>query len=238
MTTQFQERPLFGGAITGTIPQGWLDASDLRQVPDHQEIFLSATTLSNLIVEINEYVSAQEAPPAAAGPGSGTDEENKGVSAALYHLQDLCDEDDTMAIVSAPRRVQLDRLIASSSAAGVTISISAYAGVVKYTTPKRQRGPHQHQQHIAANSNNNSIGDATASSSAAATPKNSVHSCHFLLVRLPEKQTDLLVFVNVPHDEFDAQGDSGALAREEAVASELVRKFVETIDVVDWNLFG
>jgi hypothetical protein len=185
--------------------------------------------LSNLIVEINEYVSAQEAPP-PAGAAAGTEEEKIGVAAALYHLQDLCDEDDTMEVINAPRRVQLNRLAASSSAAGVTIS--AFAGVVKYTTPKKQRGPHQHQ--ISTNSS----GDATAGSSAAATPQKSVHSSHFLLVRLLEKETDLLLFVNVPHDEFDVQGDSGALAREEALASELVGRLIETIDVVDWNLFG
>lgn len=171
-------------------------------------------------------MSTDEAPPAAAA--TGTEEEKIGVAAALYHLQDLCDEDDTMEVINAPHSVQLDRLTASSSAAGVTIS--AFSGVVKYTTPKKQRGPHQHQQV--------STGDATASSSAAATLTKSVHSSHFLLVRMPDKETDLLVFVNVPHDEFDAQGDSGALVREEAVASKLLGRFVETIDVVDWNLFG
>lgn len=171
---------------------------------------------------------------AAAGTAPGIQGETEGVEAALYHLRDLCDEEegDTMEVINPPHRVDLNRLTESSSAAGV-VKVSAFTGLVKYTTPKKQRGPHQHQHQQVSTG-----GDATASSSAAAAPAESVHSSHFLLVRLPEKETDLLVFANVPHDEFDAQGDSGALAREEAVASELLRRFVGTIDVVDWNLFG
>ena len=31
--------PLFGGALCACLPPGWLDASDLRPVPDNQEVF-------------------------------------------------------------------------------------------------------------------------------------------------------------------------------------------------------
>jgi hypothetical protein len=38
---KYETKALYGGAITSTLPQGLLDASDLRQVPDTQEVFLN-----------------------------------------------------------------------------------------------------------------------------------------------------------------------------------------------------
>jgi len=35
--------PLYGGALVATLPAGWIDASDLRPVPDNQEVSLAAT---------------------------------------------------------------------------------------------------------------------------------------------------------------------------------------------------
>lgn len=157
------------------------------------------------------------------------------IAAALYHLHDLCDEGDTMDVVTAPHRVQLNsRLTASAAAVGV--SVSAVAGVVKYTTPNNRR---QHQHQHEQQQQQETAGDqAVASSSAAAGPSRSEYSSHFLLVRLPEKGSDLLVFVNVPRVEFYAQGNPGALTSEELLASELVERYIDVINVVDWDLFG
>ncbi|GAA6060536.1 hypothetical protein JCM10212_006900 [Sporobolomyces blumeae] len=52
-----EPRQLFGGAITATLPAPFLDASDLRQVPDTQEVFLSPDSDLSLIVEVLEYVT-------------------------------------------------------------------------------------------------------------------------------------------------------------------------------------
>jgi hypothetical protein len=38
---QYTTTPLYGGAITVDIPQGFLDASTIRPVPDNQEVFTS-----------------------------------------------------------------------------------------------------------------------------------------------------------------------------------------------------
>jgi hypothetical protein len=63
MMTTFESRELYGGAITASLPSTYIDASDIRQIPDHQEVFLSNKTLSSLIFEINEYVKQPD--PAA-----------------------------------------------------------------------------------------------------------------------------------------------------------------------------
>lgn len=203
--------------------------SNIREVPDHQEIYLSRTTLSNLIVEINERVSReqvlsmlteQSVPPLGAHANAQTED----IAAALYHLRDICDEGDMMQVINTPQPVLLQRF---------NPPVPAYAGLVSFTSPKRQRGG------AAPNTGGapTSIDGDTASSSAAG-PQLSTYSCHFLLVRLEAQNTDLLVFVNVPHEEFDLQGDPAALSREEELASNLLGKFVETLEVRNWGLFA
>ncbi|RAO68881.1 uncharacterized protein BHQ10_004893 [Talaromyces amestolkiae] len=237
--TQIEERELFGGAIAGAVPQGWIDGSTIREVPDHQEMFLSPTTLSNLIFEINEYVP-RSSDGGLNGVASGLDVElptainigadSEDVAAAMYHILDICDDDDAMDVIREPRRVPLKRLTASSPLGS---KASAYAGLVKFTTPRKQRREAAGTQRVAATTEQNA-----ASGSTPPPPDRSTNNCHFLLVRLPDQKTDLLVFVNVPQDEFLARGDTGLLAKEEELADEIIGKFAEVIDVKDWGLFG
>jgi len=49
-------RELFGGAITATLPTKLIDASDLRQVPDTQEVFLYPDSGVSIIVEVLQSV--------------------------------------------------------------------------------------------------------------------------------------------------------------------------------------
>ncbi|PWN31041.1 Mog1p/PsbP-like protein [Jaminaea rosea] len=58
---QTEKRELFGGAITLDMPQGLIDASDLRQIPDNQEVLLSPSSDVTCIVEVLESVKEGEA---------------------------------------------------------------------------------------------------------------------------------------------------------------------------------
>jgi Ran-interacting Mog1 protein len=49
-----EERPLFGGAIVCRIPSEWIDISDIRQVPDHQECWQDTREGRLLVIEILE----------------------------------------------------------------------------------------------------------------------------------------------------------------------------------------
>ncbi|OJJ49195.1 hypothetical protein ASPZODRAFT_140126 [Penicilliopsis zonata CBS 506.65] len=238
--TSFTERGFFGDAIFGAIPQGWIDASDLREIPDHQEVFLSPSTLSSLIIEINQRVSDEDARSMAqriSSASSAAEEDPEAVvdkAAALYHLNDICEEGDLMHILTPPQRVRLPKFPSSSG--------TAYRGVVCFeTTNRRQRG----NVHNTSSSTNNTTphplpsppfttNGAVAGSS---TARSSRAGCHFLLVRLAEQETDLLVVVNVPHDEFDSRGDERGLNAEEALGAAMVAKIVETLDVRNWGLF-
>ncbi|KAL8932525.1 MAG: hypothetical protein Q9216_006798 [Gyalolechia sp. 2 TL-2023] len=79
MTSNSKARELFGGAMVVNLPNGYADVSDIREVPDHQEIYLDASGFSSIIVEIAERVSE---PP--------TDDE-----ALKFHFEDIVEEQDT-----------------------------------------------------------------------------------------------------------------------------------------------
>lgn len=211
--TQYAPRDFYGGAIKGLIPQSWVDASDVREVPDHQEVFLSPTTLTSQIVEINQRVSADETTSLShLLPSTSTPDE----AAALYHIHDICDEDDKLEIVTGPTSVSMGKLLTSG--------ISAYRGVVRVTSPKKQgRGTE--------------VARAAVAGSSAEGLLTSTVSLHYLLVRLGEQETDLVVFVNVPHEEFEKAGDLGGLEGEEGLARGLIGGLVEVLEVVDWGLF-
>jgi hypothetical protein len=179
-------------------------------VPDHQELFLSPTTLSSLITEINQRVSEEEAlsrvatfnrqPAAPIGSATSLQIDH---AAAIYHLHDLCDEGDTMNVITPPQQVQLS--FASPDAA----PIKAYRGAVLFTTPQKNSG--------------------------AGAP--SKVTCHYLLVRLADQETDLLVFFNAPHEEFIKNGDSMGLAAEETLAKNTIDALIAKLEICDWGLF-
>lgn len=95
---QFKKRQLFGGALTISIPSEWRDVSDVRQVPDNQEVYQDCTvnqgqenslvgTGGCIIVEILERqnVSDEEAASfffwdlAQANGGGSNAEKKKGL---------------------------------------------------------------------------------------------------------------------------------------------------------------
>lgn len=75
--TTYTPTPLFGGALSASLPSTFGDVSDIRQVPDHQEVWLDRDGYTSVVFEILEQVE------------KGSDEE-----ALKYHLEDLVEEDD------------------------------------------------------------------------------------------------------------------------------------------------
>ncbi|XP_058494080.1 ran guanine nucleotide release factor [Solea solea] len=51
----YQPYPLFGGAMSTVIPHSATDISELREIPDNQEVFAHTHTDQSLIVELVEY---------------------------------------------------------------------------------------------------------------------------------------------------------------------------------------
>ncbi|KAJ6171741.1 hypothetical protein N7470_000808 [Penicillium chermesinum] len=220
---QFTDQDFFGGAIRGVVPQRWIDASNLREIPDHQELFLSSDTLSSLIIEINQRVSQEDAlstfrtlsqqdPTLAAGSGSPATASPEAIdqAAALYHLHDLCEEGDGFQVVSPPHRVSPSKLVATAPAGSPVAVFKAPSGPGAVVA-----------------------GEAVDGGQVQATTL----TCHYLLVRLQAQETDLLIFFNVPHEEFDKKGDAQGLAKEESLAEDTIQALVEEFEIRDWGLF-
>ncbi|KAK3142405.1 hypothetical protein QOZ80_4BG0346010 [Eleusine coracana subsp. coracana] len=70
-------RPLFGGAISTTFPVRFQDVSDIRQVPDHQEVFVDPARDESLIFELLDLKS-----------------EVDDAGSALWFLRDIANEQD------------------------------------------------------------------------------------------------------------------------------------------------
>ncbi|OMJ25216.1 putative ran guanine nucleotide release factor [Smittium culicis] len=61
MSQELFERPLFGGAITATLPKDqFMDVSEFRQVPDNQEVFVHSESEDSFIIEILEFIDAPD----------------------------------------------------------------------------------------------------------------------------------------------------------------------------------
>ncbi|OGM48900.1 putative Ran-interacting protein Mog1 [Aspergillus bombycis] len=229
--TTYTPRDFYGGAIKGPVPQNWVDArerekknSDVREIPSHQEVYLSPTTLTSQITEINQRVTEPETLSLdTLIPDLQTHQHQQQLDAdakaALYHVHDLCDEDDKLEIVTPPARVILGKFPAGTV---------AYRGVVRVTSPKGRRGP--------GSGSGVGIGGAVAGSSLEGGLTSTV-TLWYLVVRLVEQETDLVVFVNVPREEFEKAGDLRGLEVEERLADGLITAFVEGLEVVDWDLF-
>ncbi|XP_061338789.1 uncharacterized protein LOC133285558 [Gastrolobium bilobum] len=71
------EHPLFGGKISSTFPNRFQDVSNIREVPDHQEVFADPSRDESLIFELLEFK------PDIPDNGS-----------AAWFLQDLASEQD------------------------------------------------------------------------------------------------------------------------------------------------
>ncbi|XP_060768893.1 ran guanine nucleotide release factor [Neoarius graeffei] len=58
-------RPLFGGAMSAVLPLNTKDISELREIPDNQEVFTHTNTDQSIIIELLEYQSHVEDSQAA-----------------------------------------------------------------------------------------------------------------------------------------------------------------------------
>ncbi|XP_053121699.1 ran guanine nucleotide release factor [Hemicordylus capensis] len=105
-TVDQQQHPLFGGAFSALLPPGSLDVSELRQVPDNQEVFVHPSTDQSIIIELLEYQA-------------GVADEN----AARYHFEDMAGPSANAEILSQePLVPQLLALDGCSSAWCLTAS--------------------------------------------------------------------------------------------------------------------
>lgn len=205
---------LYGGAITVDLPNDVLDASELRQIPDHQEVFLSNKALTSIIIEINEY---QHPDTVSETNTPNTHDANPDHAAASFHLTDTIEPPDHFS--SSGIQTSPIKLTHTSVA-----KYPAYTSIATIVTPEVdttrktilplewQTNPAQKEQLVGVLQ---------------------------LLVRLKEYEVDLCVRINVPLKEYGSGDATDDAAREETrVAREVLGRVVSSLDVKDFGLFG
>ncbi|KAJ6854770.1 ran guanine nucleotide release factor-like [Populus alba x Populus x berolinensis] len=93
------DRPLFGGAISSTFPVRFQDVSNIRQVPDHQEVFADPSRDESLVFELLDLK------PDINDNGS-----------AVWFLQDLANEQDAQGFTLVDQSGVVEVPIGDSSA--------------------------------------------------------------------------------------------------------------------------
>ncbi|KAM3927313.1 ran guanine nucleotide release factor [Leptodactylus fuscus] len=71
-----EQRPLYGGAFSAVLPPNIQDVSDMREIPDNQEVFVHPQTDQSIIVELLEYQDMSDQ------------------DAARYHFEDVAASND------------------------------------------------------------------------------------------------------------------------------------------------
>ncbi|PGH29885.1 hypothetical protein GX50_07355 [[Emmonsia] crescens] len=196
----------------------------MRPVPDNQEAFMSNTTRTSILIEITERLNLpqlqQTHTPQTAATSTATTTTTSSISPSNTTTDDTMAQDlnatafhlHEVCEISGDSYEILDnpRPIQLPKLPGVP----AYIAQALLTSSARQGG-------------------ATAAAAAAAATS----TCHFLLIRLKEKSTDIIAYIVVPHAGLENGADAGAVAREEMFAHEAMAKVVESFEIRDYGLF-
>jgi len=94
----FRSTPLFGGALIVDLPSSFADVSTIRQVPDHQEVYLDKDGFTSIIFDITERVGLPGSSPAIDG------------AALTTHLEDIVDSDTDTVKVWSTSNTQFSKL--------------------------------------------------------------------------------------------------------------------------------
>lgn len=83
---EYQSVALFGGALTVSLPSTFTDVSQIRQVPDHQEVWIDNAGFSSVVIDILERVTV-------AASSSLSNPEDPDAAALKHHLHDIVASD-------------------------------------------------------------------------------------------------------------------------------------------------
>ncbi|MCJ1435409.1 multicopy suppressor of ts gsp1 [Xylographa pallens] len=185
----FKVVDLYDGSIQMAVPTSFIDGSELRPIPNNQEVYLDANGTTSIIVELLDRVN-----------GFATDEESM-----KYHIEDLAGGSGDTIRLYQTQRVTMHKLHAT---------IPAYTMIAT--------------AHPVA---------ATASSPACGA----FTGIYMIMVRLVDQECDILVTVNVPHDEHlarEVKMEEGRLGQKMEDGATIRDAVVASFWVKNWGLFG
>lgn len=178
-------RKLFGGAIEASIPSRFIDVSDFRPVPDHQEVFSDEAAEQSIIIEIVEYSKTGEECP------------------ARFYFKDLAamngalEWEETSECEELAVSDSVPRLAVSGEVPAATQVFCAKGAMLVDRKQSRHAEGHRHRVQVILG-----------------------------VIRLPGKDTDVLLSLNTPAEEPQERGYS------------LFLGILASFHIADWSLFG
>lgn len=186
--------------------------SEIRQVPDNQEVYLDKDGFTSIVVEILERVDR-------------SDEE-----ALKFHLQDIVEEDASETKIWSTAQVHFTKLPCVLCLFPVKLTMTLY----KISTDSC------HSQGTPAYI-------LFATSPPGAKQRGRANEPDFVgilmtMIRLEERNTDIIVSINVPHvdgqyDKADVDPATGKQGKLLESATGYRQKLLETFEIKDWELF-
>lgn len=212
--------------------------SDIRQIPDHQEVFLSPKTLTSIIIEINNYVSAPdpittETTTSTTASGITTTSTSTTVfsdadypadldtdlAAAAHHFTDVISPPDRLA-----HPLPLAQKVTMATASLIQFPAYVLPGtIVSYEPVRRTNSATIHDQQQQGQP-------------ASPNPASSLEHQQQLLIRLQPYETDLCVRINTPLKELAS--DERELKHEVLFTAQILQQIIATLDIKDFGLFG
>ncbi|CAM9938365.1 unnamed protein product, partial [Hapterophycus canaliculatus] len=171
-------RKLFGGAMECLLPAAFVDVSDLRQVPDHQEVFASKEDGISIIVEVLSFEADIETDAVADAEGKKTGR------SARHFFDDLADANG-----------------ASSSNCDFCADLTDRREACRHPTGAII------MPRLASYSKSALAGRQTVAKFRGDGPPEAVR-VYVVNVRLPHVSTDLLISVNVPYPDEESAANS------------------------------
>jgi hypothetical protein len=205
---KYTKKELFGGAITSDLPTDWIDLSDVRPIPDHQECFQDSLAKDNPTMLIVEILEMQDTV--------------KDEDAAAFFFSDLAERNDALQtqndvrFCALPEHASPKALLEDESiAAGRnTIRLCAGSGYQKVAMGRDFDG---------------------AGNSRRTTQEIKCIRVDLCVLRLPSQQTDLLINISRP---VDTGAIDEVPLEAPSAASAIMGQVVSTFRIHNWDLFG
>ncbi|KAF9922187.1 hypothetical protein FBU30_007721 [Linnemannia zychae] len=206
------QQELYGGAITINLPSKFGNISHIREVPDHQEVFVNVDEDQSVIVEILELAT------------EASDE-----NCAAFHFQQLAEDNDAedTSVIQSVTRIDNAELPSWPADAKIHFLLGQQR-IAKFNEQQRLQQRQQHQP-------------ATTPSASASQQPDARNLVQIMMVtfRLPTQATDIVLSYNVPLKISD-ESSSKQVAHEGSIQEAEIwfREVVKSFTVRDWSLFG
>ena len=229
MVYRLTKRPLFGGAIDIDVPSAWRDVSEVRQVPDHQEVWQDCTVEGQAPSELAAAAAGE--PISIEGTGGvlvveilARQDDVSDDTAAKFFFDDLAESNG--AIADEERRLDFAQVACVGGGSGSDDTNSLMPRLDKSVTACTCIGV----QRVALGKDRKVGGDSEPRSDHWAVR---IEMC---VLRLEKEETDLLISMTRPIQDGSEKTMEDIM--EASTHSKLFLEIIETFAIQNWELFG